>query len=837
MRNSKLRQVTLALLATSGLFLNNVSAAEFTVVTATLVKNGDVGNILDGDDTITITTAGSITTGASTAVDASNANNTVENFGVITTNGFAHGIRVNEQSKVTNVGSVTVNANNSVGIFAQNLNTILNSGTITTKGDNGWGIQFQNTNTVTNSGTISTQNVGARGISGNNSNTIVNSGTITTLGNNAYGIESNNTNTVTNSGTITTSGQNTHGIFLDDGNIVANTGSITTSGTLSTGIVGNSNNTISNAGTLNTTDAQSNGILVGGTNNTITNTGTIKTTGNLSNGIGLFAGNNTASNSGSITVTGTNSIGIGAALVGADNLTIDNSGSINVSSGSAGVVVLSQSKVTNSGTITATGTTAIGVFANGNLNTLVNSGDINTTGDTTSMAVFVLGNANKLTNTGNLTTAGSGRAVVTIQGIENTFTNSGTLFASNASATSHGLLLTDAGTTVHNSGKIVSAAGSAIHSTVGDSTFNLLAPSFFGGALSFQTSDIINITTGRSHSNLWTIDGNAAGVSRMGPVPWAWDAATKQFATLDPTALSAAPSLLANKVSGLSDLARNNTANQWWLQGYGNFSVQNADGIYNDFYNLEGGIAAGATMSLNENFDLGAMIGYSASKLNVNSKWVTSQTITGNGLNGAIYAKARMDDLFLDFALYAGGQSNNSDRFINDNLQPLGEDHALATFNSWFLAPEIRLGVNVKTDGEWTITPSTSARFSSQWVDGYTETGSNANANATLAAHVVQVFEGDIELAAMRKIDNGELTLKGGLTYQQNLGTATQDIVLLGQTLAIPVDIAGTLGGYVSVEGIYNINDNSTLNIGAKAYYASNSSYGVSGTMGIKSEF
>ncbi len=835
MKKYTLRQATLALFATTGLFLNSASAAEFTVLTATIVKNGGAGNILDGNDTITITSAGSITTGASTAVDATNANNSVENFGAITTTGFAHGIRVNQLSKITNVGSITVNANNSVGVFAQNSNMILNSGTITTKGDNGWGIQFQNTNTVTNSGTITTQNLGARGISGNNSNTILNSGTITTAGNNAYGIEANNSNTLSNSGTIATGGQNTHGIFIDDTNTISNTGTITTSGNQSSGIAGNSSNTISNTGAINTSGLQSNGILVGGTNNTITNTGTINTTGGLANGIGLFASNNTAINSGVITVTGASSIGMGAAILGANEQVINNSGTINVNGGAAGIVVLSQSSVTNSGIINTSGNTAIGIFSNGNLNTLINSGKINTTGDSTSNAVFILGNGNKLTNQGSLSTAGAGSSVVAIQGIENTFTNSGTLFASSTSTSSHGVHLGDAGETVNNSGKIVSTAGAAILSTVGDSTFNFQAPSYFGGALSFQGSDIVNITTGRSHSNLWKIDGNPAGVGIMGPVPWAWDAATKQFATLDPTALSAAPSLLANKVNGLSDLTRYNTASQWWLQGYGNFSSQNADSIYNDFYNIEGGLAAGATASLNKNLDLGAMIGFSASSLVVNSKWVTSQTINSEGVNGAIYGTARMDDLFLDFALYAGGQSNSSDRFVNDNLEALGQDHALATFNSWFLAPEIRLGVNVQTDGEWTITPSASARLSSQWVDGYSETGSNAN--ATIAAHLVQVLEGDIELAAMRKIDNGEITLKGGLTYQQNLGTGTQDIVLLGQTLAIPVNVAGILGGYVGVEGTYDINDNSTLNISAKAYYASNSSYGISGTMGIKSEF
>ena len=345
----------------------------------------------------------------------------------------------------------------------------------------------------------------------------------------------------------------------------------------------------------------------------------------------------------------------------------------------------------------------------------------------------------------------------------------------------------------------------------------------------------VNITTGRSHSDLWTFEGTVTAVNISGPVPWAWDAGTQVFATMDPTALSAASSVLADNVGALSELARtNNLPGEWWLKGYGNFGQTNASGVNNDYGHMSGGIAAGASFVLSENFDLGAFVGYQVSDLNVSSHWVTSQTILGQGVVGGVYGTYAMDGFFTDFAFYGGFLGNSSDRFVNDNLAPLGVAHALADYNSFFLAPEIRVGMNVDSAGDWTLTPSATARFSNQWIDGYSETGSNAN--ATIGAHQVQVFEGELELAATRDLDAGELTVRGGIDYSQSLGGATQDVVLLGQTLALPVATSGAFGAYVGVDFNYDISNQMTLDLSAKGSY-STSGYAVSGSVGISGLF
>ena len=208
---------------------------------------------------------------------------------------------------------------------------------------------------------------------------------------------------------------------------------------------------------------------------------------------------------------------------------------------------------------------------------------------------------------------------------------------------------------------------------------------------------------------------------------------------------------------------------------------------------------------------------------------------------GGIYGNAKMDNMFADFAIYAGVQSNKSSRFVNDNLatnsagQTMGIGYADANYNSWFLSPEIRLGMDIETDGEWTVTPSASARLSTQQIDGYTETGSNAN--ATIGVRSVQVFEGNLELAASRDMGNGMITAKAGVQYRQNPGAATRGVTLLGQSLAIPVNTGGAVAGYVGLEASYDLGANSILNLAGKTLVGGSGYASLSASLGIKTMF
>ncbi len=546
-----------------------------------------------------------------------------------------------------------------------------------------------------------------------------------------------------------------------------------------------------------------------------------------------------------LSVTDTGSIttaGADAVNATGDANTIVNAGALStVGDHSEGIKANTNfNSIANSGSITTTGASSEGIQVN-NSNTVTNAGNITTQGN---FAEGILGgNDNEITNTGNITTSGKGSDGIDVF-INSTVTNTGRIFTTGAGA--RGVIVRD-GSTVNNSGYVVSAQSNSFEFTSGNYDFpgnavlNLMAPSFIGGPMKFDIQTTVNITTGRSHSVLWDFSNGGGMVPDMnfaGDVPWAWDAVTSQFATLDPTALSAAPDVLADSVGSLSTLVRSDGApdyNDWWLRGFGNSAGYGAQGVFNDYQTLNGGIAGGGSFVLNEDFSLEFMIGYQATYLHVNSAWMTSQTIYSDGIVGAVSASMDLEEFFADFTLFGGAQSNTSRRLVNDNLAPLGVSYADGTFDSWFIAPELRIGVDIETDGAWTLTPSATARYSLQQIDAYTETGSNAN--ATIGVRQVQVFEGNLELAATRDIDSGTFTLRGGVQYRQNLGGPTEDITLLGQALSMPVNTGSKLIGYAGADVSYEIGDMAYLDASANIAVGQNNFVSVFGSFGIRSQF
>lgn len=642
------------------------------------------------------------------------------------------------------------------------------------------------------------------------------------------------------------------------GDFTVSNATIVTNGDAGNVLDGDDTLTIETGGSINVGAGQA--VLVTGDNNAIINHGTLGTTNDFVFGIEMndIAGQQSnITNIGEISTTG---FGSQAVSLVTDDI-FGNSGIITTTGDFAnGVRISNNGVITNSGTISTMGSGSSAIFAFFNTS-ITNSGTASAAGDNTAAITTI--NSNIITNNGTISSGGDNSRGVSV-GSLNTVTNIGIIDVTGVNSIA---LQGVTGNTFNHSGKIISAQAEAFRFIGAGNTLNLLAPAYIGGIIDSGTDNDVSITTGRSHSNLWTIGGNPASVNIAGPVPWAWNAGTAQFASLDPTALSAASDVLADQVGSLSGLVHMNHGGtgasnmvaadlavvqydalitppitpappapvhqyggDWWLNGYGSFADHQASGIYNDYTHLNGGIAAGASFMLDENWEGGAFIGYQASNLVVNSRWATSQTIFGQGVVGGLFGTFQADSFFADIALYGGFSFNSSDRFVNDNLAPLGVAHALADYNSFFLAPEVRVGVNVDTGGDWTLTPSATARFSNQWIDGYSETGSNAN--ATIGARQVQVFEGELELAATRAMGAGEMTLRGGIDYRQSLGATTQDVVLLGQTLALPMNTAGTFGGYVGVDFNYDINDKMTLDLSAKGSYAA-SGYAVSGSIGV----
>lgn len=165
-----------------------------------------------------------------------------------------------------------------------------------------------------------------------------------------------------------------------------------------------------------------------------------------------LANGNTATNNGAISV-GDNALG----MRGTDNNVFTNTGTIAVGSNSAAMFMQgSNNAVSNSGSISGTTNTGVGIDVLGANNTVTNSGSITMTG-TGSTGIAGNGIGNTILNSGTITigsaTGTNGQGVFLMT--SNTFTNSGTISA--AGNSSVGLSIWDAGNIVTNSGTIVAS--------------------------------------------------------------------------------------------------------------------------------------------------------------------------------------------------------------------------------------------------------------------------------------------------------------------------------------------------------------------------------------------
>lgn len=799
-------------------------AADFTVDTPTVVTNGGlVGNLANGD-TITVTGTGAIDLpGGGFGIYATNQNNIIINDGSISTDGGnSHGIRATGFNTITNNGSiVTYSGNNSDGIRAINMNIVTNNFEITTYGNNSDGIEVNNQNTVTNNAQIITYGNGSDGIEAINGNFVRNSGMIDTDGNNANGINANNRNTLVNIGAIYTNGDSSHGIEGNNQNTIINSGSITTDDDDSHGIDAVDDNTIVNSGTITTTDDDSNGINVDD-DNTITNSGAIFTYNDDSHGI-VAEDDNTITNSGAITTDNDDSDGI---RVDDDNF------------------------VTNSGTITTFGDSSDGIHAD-NRNTIINSGFIFTNDDDA-------------------------------DGIDadddNVISNSGEIFVDGFSADG---IKVDEENEVTNSGKVISVSGRSFNFDDDGNTLNLLAPSFIGGEIDLGggTGTTVNIVTGPSHSVLWdfstcTMVGGMPNTS--GSVPWFYNATTRKFATFDPTVLAAAPTALMDVTGLLSAvMQRRLEAGELTINGVKRGKVEGNDADTSDGYNAGSfdksgvwlkvlgsyskqekgdatqattttlaGFAAGFDTNLNPSTRLGVMAGYLHGKFESESRFTSGVDADQSGWFAAGYGRKAFGAMFVDVGLSAGintGTGDDTTRFVNDNLAPLGESFATSGGggNSFWVSPEITIGSQIATSSSWTLSPTAKLRYAAQWLGGYTETGASPEANAIVSDRMVAVGEARVEVAASKALNfgyNSIFTARAGGLVRSSLGDDGATVTMNGQTQEVSAFYGDKYAIFAGMDLSMNVSEVVSLDFSTSATYG-NDLTNFQGTAGVKLTF
>jgi hypothetical protein len=271
-------------------------------------------------------------------------------------------------------------------------------------------------------------------------------------------------------------GQTVGAQFLSDsGDIgtIEQGGTIQTSGDNNPGVLSESDHqTVNNRGTITTDGFESYGIYSGQDYFTANNTGTIIGSGDTQAGINVQSGvSANLSNSGTITETGTSTVGISTD---SEFATISNSGTITTDDDvtdttdlTAGILVQGDnSTVTNTGTINTTGYDSYGILVVATGATAINRGTIYSTSDTTigsgafSIGVYApVSDGAELVNDGKIVSTGDAAYGIDSYGSENsTIVNRGTIIANGTEYGEGVLHVLGDDATLINSGTIIATA-------------------------------------------------------------------------------------------------------------------------------------------------------------------------------------------------------------------------------------------------------------------------------------------------------------------------------------------------------------------------------------------
>ena len=719
-------------------------AADFIVNGVSNETNGGAANILDGDDTITVTTTGEIIPpGGAFAVLSNGPNNVVTNNGQLISGSVA--IR----SFDTNV--LIVNRGLALG-FDSAIRTsdadavIINSGraeSAATSGIQTLGARTQLTNVGEIVGFLNGVEMSGIG------SVVENTGQIT-AGDDGVVTNSQST-TISNSGIISAAqsgilSAGSNALITNSGGILADTGVL---------IVGQDSQVYS-TGVIS---ALSDGISVAGNadNSTIINHGQIIS---QTRGIRTNGDNTTVINSGEIIATGT-----GFQSSGLNN-TLTNSGLIEVANG-AGVVILNDSNsFFNSGTLIASSAAVIGA-----------------TFDT------------RIVNTGRIFSATS--FGIELAGDDSRFFNAGTLSAPNGNAvvsTGHNVEIT-------NEGSIFTTLGAGQYSlSLGGSNaqLNLEADSVLQGEIFVNDPSTASISIGLPHAVL-TFDGG---------IPDNIDARGAEFFEVGDTlyvvsadsfeASGNRNALLAGSVNDVvaaqrgyiygTERGRSSTRQMSFLETEG-AAHRGARGVWISGFYAPGldtdapGLLLGGYARLANGTYLDVFVGRSESDLgtDLNADVIDTQTaLLGLSWGGATGFG------FFDLGLVLGRSSYDGQRRVANNLVDGGYETTHFQHDSTFISPSLTLGTE-QTWGRMTVIPSVRLGYTIQDVEGYQET--NSTAPLSVGDRTVRTADLRAQVGfGLEPIDTGigalSLSASGGLQAVRSDGDEVP-VNLAGQTFSL----------------------------------------------------
>ena len=883
------------LLGCSCLAASHALADDFTISTPVTVQNG--GNVIDGNDMLTITPTGGITVTGTDAISATGIQNVFDIRGGIVTNGVnSFGMFFGSSNTVDISGSVVTNGPISDGVFGVDTNTVSVSGRVDVLGPASHGIHLRDGNRIDVSGSVisigpfadtilvrddnrisvdgllSTTGDFAFAINAFDRNAIVINGAARTTGNDANAIDVVDSNSITINGSVSTTGDDAFAVSAFDRNTIVINGAARTMGDFANAIDAVDSNSITINGSVSTTGDDAFAVSAFDRNTIVIN-GAAQTMGDFANAIDVVDFNSVTIN-GDVSTSGVRADGVN---LDDDNIVIINGTVMTSGFRSDAIDGDDRNTATNFGTISVSGFEGEGILLD-DFSTAINRGTIFTFGENGD--AIDLDDFGSAVNTGRIETFGPNADGIDLDD-DGTATNTGYIIV-HGPANAGGFLPSafdgDDRNTFTNSGYIVSVQGNSIDFGGPGNTLNLMAPSFIGGRILLGGGTQVNITTGRSHSVLWdfstgTLTGGVPSVG--GPVPFFWNSATRQFATIDPSSLAATPDVLAQLTGGISRILRSQLGkggygypepngvtplafhetldndasaaldgqaadgphHRAWIDVFGEFGRYGQIGIFNKTNQQHHGVLAGADAMVLPDLTLGLMAGYVGGRQKVDTFWnITSQEVDTRGLVAGLYGRRYVDHVHVDFALTGGWQRHESTRFVNDNLAPLGVAYASADYDSFFVSPEVTVSRDISMGDGVTIVPSATGRYAAQWNGRYTESGSSAN--ATAAGRTVQVLEGRLELAFAQESDYGKISVRGGVLGRSGLGSGNADITLIGSTVSLPGRRrSGHFAGFAGADAEIKLGQSWSATISGNAQFGQDSSNIYSARGGLSKRF